>query len=118
MAEKIIAHTKGIHCEAADFGLTACIGGSGPLFGKTHLRAGTTIGDYYFTDPDTDPRYVSNVDPSKLWHESVHSWQTAAAAQLGLSPAAYFAVYLAVGATGSANEFEQQANLCKGGYGC
>jgi hypothetical protein len=93
-------------CTTGQFGLTICEGGI------TNLRAGTTIGEFYFVDD------LSNfTETTRQWHESVHAWQTAAAADLGVSPEEYLVIYLAAGTDGRENLFEQQANLRWGGYG-
>lgn len=93
-------------CGEALFGLTVCTG-------APHMRGGTTIGEVYLTDGE--PRQLT---PDRLWHESIHAWQTAAAASLGISVETYLLVYVAAGSSGRENEFEIQAGLCVGGYGC
>jgi len=111
-AQQLIANTDGISCAAAAFGMTVCRGGDVdlPFVHEPHLRGGTTIGDYFFTSNDMQ------VDDDLLWHESVHAWQWAAAAERDYDVYLYATLYALAGTSGEENLFEQQAGLCEGRY--
>ena len=114
-AQELIRHS-GASCSAAAFGMTVCTGGELdlplPWAQEPHLRGGTTIGDYFFVSADI------TVTDDLLWHESVHSWQWAAAAERDYDVWAYGALYTLAGTSGVENLFEQQAGLCEGRYTC
>ncbi|CAB4363796.1 MAG: hypothetical protein F2681_16705 [Actinobacteria bacterium] len=111
-ARGLIRHTDEISCSGGSFGMTVCVGGDLdlPLVHEPHLRGGTTIGDYSFVSSDV------TLDDDLLWHESIHSWQWAAASQRSYGVATYAALYTLAGTSGIENLLEQQAGLCEGRY--
>lgn len=112
-AQKLVWNS-GASCAAAAFGLTICRGGELdlplPWAQEPHLRGITTIGDYAFMSQDYE------LDTKVIWHESVHSWQWAAAAENNYDVYMFAALYVLAGASGEENLFEQQAGLCEGRY--